>query len=308
MIYLGSTRIVTQDFNTHKYAEDYAGDHKSIVKMNGSGKVTKVINRFTSHEDSINYQTFLNNQSRWKDGNIYHCTSITGKQVDMSYEELGGNQLFIETYTSSGELLTFRFAHLDQVVVEVGQVVTSDTILAYQGNTGLVLSSKATTNETYGSHLHLEIRDKDGIAINPRSYATGDNQTYYQVQSNNLDSNKDQFKVMVDNINLRSEPNTTSTILGMVYMDEVYTILETVDTLDYTWYKITTNRGVTGYVASKKNSNWVTVMKKNVDLIPDPEVEPEQSKDVYELLFHCEKTGTYYVKLLKGEKLYLKKQ
>ncbi len=307
MIYLGSTRVLTQDFGSHKYAEDYAGDHKSIVKMNGQGKVIQVINRFKSHEDSINYQTFLNNQSRWKDGNIYHCVSITGKQVDMSYDELGGNQIVIETYTNEGTLLTFRLAHLDQVLVHNGDFVDEGTILGYQGNTGLVLSSKATSNETYGSHVHLEIRNQDGTPLNPRSYATGEIKTTYKKQSNELSKDKDQFKVIVDNINIRQEPNTTSNILGMVYMNEVYTILETVKSSEYTWYKITTGRGVTGYVASKIGGQWVELMLKNEEIKPDPEVPDEVIDPTYELLFTCKKTGTYYVKLVENEQLYIKK-
>lgn len=314
MIYLGSERVLTQNFSSHKYAEDYAGAHKSVVKINGQGKVVRVIQRFISHQDSINYQSFLNNQSRWKDGNIYHCISITGKQVDMSYDEIGGNQTFIETYTANGEMLIIRIAHLDRVAVKVGDIVDENTIIGYQGNTGLVSSTKSVQDETYGSHVHLEVRNQDGLALNPRGYAIGDIKTYYKMQSNDLDKDKDQFKVMVDNINIRKLPNTSSDILGMVYMNEIYTILDTVDSLEYSWYKITTGRGVTGYVAMKKGSNWLELLPKNVDVVPDPEVpdEPQPSetpeKENYQLLFQCKKTGTYYVKLVEGEEIYLKKK
>ena len=68
MIYLGSQRVITNSFSNHKTAEDYAGAHLSEVKINGTGVVTKVINRFKSHEDSINYNDFLNNKIAWKDG------------------------------------------------------------------------------------------------------------------------------------------------------------------------------------------------------------------------------------------------
>ena len=49
MIYLGSQRVITNSFSNHKTAEDYAGAHLSEVKINGTGVVTKVINRFKSH-------------------------------------------------------------------------------------------------------------------------------------------------------------------------------------------------------------------------------------------------------------------
>lgn len=63
MKYLGSERSITQDYITHGGAEDYSGVHKSEIKINGKGKVIKIINKFKSHEDSINYNTFLEKQS-----------------------------------------------------------------------------------------------------------------------------------------------------------------------------------------------------------------------------------------------------
>ena len=63
MIYLGSERSITQSFNSHGYAEDYSGAHLSPIKLNGSAKVIKVVNKYKCHEDSINYNDFLNNRS-----------------------------------------------------------------------------------------------------------------------------------------------------------------------------------------------------------------------------------------------------
>ena len=97
MNYLGSERVITNSFTSHNTAEDYAGNHKSNVSFNGYGKVIKIINYFHSHEDSINYNNYLNNRNNWKDGNYYNCVSITGKIVKMHYSELGGNQIYIET-------------------------------------------------------------------------------------------------------------------------------------------------------------------------------------------------------------------
>ena len=47
MIYLGSSRVITNDFSTHKTAEDYAGNHQSDISIVGSGRVIKIVNRFT---------------------------------------------------------------------------------------------------------------------------------------------------------------------------------------------------------------------------------------------------------------------
>lgn len=304
MNYLGSKRVVTYPFVSHITAEDYAGEHKSIVSMNGKGKVIKVINRFISHEDSINYDNFMTSKNNWKDGNYYNCISITGKTVRMHYEELGGNQVFIETYDNNN-LLYFRFAHLDSVAVKVGDIVDENTIIGYQGNTGLVLSNRPTSDVTYGSHVHLEITNSMGEYINPRDYSAGNIYTTYTIQSNTLDKRKYQFKVNVDKINIRSSATINSDDIGDVYLNEIYNILEEIDSEKYTWYKIETSRGLTGYVGNLKNSNWVTIYKPNEDYNPDSEVvEDNKINDL--ISFECPEDGYYYIYLYKGEKITVK--
>lgn len=304
MNYLGSNRVITNPFSSHITAEDYAGEHQSLVSICGKGKVTKVIQKFKSHEDSINYNDFLNNKSTWKDGNYYNCISITGKEVRMHYEELGGNQVYIETYEGD-HLLCFRIAHLDSISVNVGDIVDENTIIGYQGNTGLVLSSKPLSDPTYGSHVHLEITNSDGKYIDPRPYASFSSHTTYIEQSNILDSSKYQFKVNVDKINIREKPSTESRDIGDVYLNEVYDILSEVDSEQYTWYQIKTNRGLIGYVANLKNSNWLTIVEPNKDLEPDIEVGDSITEEAI-LTFQCKEEGYYYIYLYPGEKLILK--
>lgn len=313
MIYLGSARVITNDFANHKTAEDYAGAHQSEIKINGTGRVVKVINRFKSHEDSINYNDFINNQQSWKDGNYYNCISITGKRVRMHYNEVGGNQIWIETYNGN-EKITLRLAHLDSVLVSVGDIVNTNTIIARQGNTGLVLSNKSRSDETYGSHVHLEVTNESGTYLNPLRYANGEITTSYLEQSNILDKSKRQIQIMVDKINIRKEASEISSDLGDVYNGEVYNILAEVDSSIYTWYKITTNRNVTGFVASKKGANWIKVLEVDNDNIPPVIIVDEEKKESVkeepkdkELIFTCEKEDYYYIKLYPGEKLYLEK-
>lgn len=310
MNYLGSSRIITSSYASHVTAEDYAGDHLSKVLIYGKGRVIKVVNKFKSHEDSINYNDFMINQNNWKVDNIYNCISITGKTVQMTSDELGGNQIYIETY-DNGQSLTLRVAHLDTVYVNVGDIVDENTVLGLQGNTGLVLSNKDRSNVTYGSHVHLEITNSNGNFINPRDYSNGNIKTTYLSQSNDVDSNKSQIKINVDKINIRNESDETSIDLGDVYLNEVYTVLDTVDSNLYTWYKITTNLGVTGFVASKKGENWITLTEpakldddKSDSVKPDGEVSDDAETSL-KLIFTCEKDDTYYLKLNKGEKLYI---
>ena len=77
----------------------------------------------------------------------------------------------------------------------------------------------------------------------------------------------------------------------------------------YTWYKIKTNRGIEGYVASKKDSNWVLVSNPGNSVIDVDEGTDEEEKDEkIELIFECQNDGIYYLKMKNGEKLYLQKK
>lgn len=308
MRYLGSERIVSYPFSDHITAEDYAGNHKSEVSIPSRAKVVRTINRFKSHEDSINYNEFLNNKNNWRDGNYYNCISITGKNVRMHSDELGGNQIWLETYDNNN-LITLRLCHLDSVNVKVGDIVEKDQVIGFQGNTGLVLSNKNKSDITYGSHVHLEVINRDGNYLNPRKYANGEITTNYISQSNNRDEAKKQIKILVDKINIREKADQLSLDIGDVFMDEIYTVLDTVDN-NYIWYKISTNTGIIGYVASKKDEKWIEllepVQEKPVSDKDDDKKNSEQ-KDDYKLIFNCGKEDYYYLKLYKGEKLYIKK-
>lgn len=322
MNYLGSNRVITNSFVNHGTAEDYAGVHLSNVVLYGSGKVIRIINKFKSHEDSINYNNFLNNGNSWYKDGVYHCISITGKITLMTADELGGNQVFIETYDGDNKLI-FRFAHLDSVNVKVGDIVNENIILGLQGNTGLVLSNKNVTDFTYGSHVHLEIIDKNNNYVNPRKYASGEIKTKYKLQSNIRDENKLQFMVNVDIINIRESPNISSNDIGNIYTNEIYDILDSIDDGTYIWYKIKTGTGIEGYVANLKNSNWLTIYELKKEIIEN-EIEKDNSQedvnldigdnnedikqdiDNFELIFECNQEDYYYIYLKKGEKLYIK--
>lgn len=300
MTYLGSERVLTNSFSNHVTAEDYAGEHLSDVSINSTCKVINVINKFKSHEDSINYNDFLNNQGNWRSGNVYNCISITGKVVPMYGEELGGNQVHLETIYNN-ETYIIKLCHLNDIVVNIGDIVYPNQVLAHQGNTGLVLSSKSFDDATYGSHVHIEITDSNGNFINPRGFADGSISGSYINQSNVINNDIDQIKILVDVINIRESSSVDSKDIGNVSLNEIYDVLDIVDSDIYTWYKIKTNTNVIGYVASKKDENWIEFISKKVVEIP-------KNDDTYKLLFTCSKEDYYYLKLYEGESLYIKKQ
>lgn len=324
MIYLGAERYITQTFEQHKTAEDYSGNHLSPIKITGVAKVIRVVNKYKVHEDSINNDDFIQNQNIWRDGDYYNCVSITGKIVRFPKDELGGNCVRLEGYINN-EKVTYELFHMASVNVKVGDIVDSNTILGLQGNTGLVDSGKSRSDVTYGTHVHMEVRNSNGNFINPRNYALGSEVINYIEQTNNVDTLVDQILIVADKINIRENPNVSSLDLGDVYKDEIYTVLDSKEDDLYSWYNIKTNLGLTGWVASSKLENWINFIKASTKeivpelkddtivtltpTIPSEDIDETKLKDnSYILLFTCPKTDTYYLKLQEGEKLYLQKK
>lgn len=79
----------------------------------------------------------------------------SGTVVEVEHTKYGyGNTVVVD----HGKGLTSRYAHLSNINVKVGDVVTTDTELGQVGITG----------RSTGPHLHLEIR-QNGMALNPLS-------------------------------------------------------------------------------------------------------------------------------------------
>lgn len=87
-------------------------------------------------------------------------------------------------------------------------------------------------------------------------------------QSNKIDKNQTQIKIIVKRINIRKESTIYSEDIGDVYKNEIYTVLETIDKQDYYWYKIETNQGIIGYIASDPNDEYVKVINGYIDRTP----------------------------------------
>ena len=173
MKYVGSDRTITLSYENHQTAEDYAGAMSSPLCLKGTFKVVKTVTKYKVHEDSINYNQFLSNQQNWKRNGGYQCTTITGKSLFVPSDELSGNCVIVEGYVN-GQKYQVGLHHMENVYVQVGDVIQDEKVLGTQGNTGLVLSGKAMTDRTYGTHVHVEVKDANGNYINPRPFASGE--------------------------------------------------------------------------------------------------------------------------------------
>ncbi len=90
-------------------------------------------------------------------------------------------------------------------------------------------------------------------------------------QSNDIDSSKTQIKIIVKRINIRKEASISSEDIGDVYDGEIFTVLEYVSDDEYYWYKIETSTGITGYIASDKNGEYVEFISGYIDRLA-PEI------------------------------------
>lgn len=71
------------------------------------------------------------------------------------------------------------------------------------------------------------------------------------IQSNERNESVEQIKITNDTINIRKENDSQSDILGKVYKDEIYTVLEKREDEYYVWCLIETNNNIKGYIAVK---------------------------------------------------------
>lgn len=62
-----------------------------------------------------------------------------------------------------------------------------------------------------------------------------------------------QIEVVVDYINIRSDKDVNSNILGQVYYGEIYNIISKDEGSSYNWYEIKTAYGIKGFIAGKSN-------------------------------------------------------
>lgn len=98
------------------------------------------------------------------DRKVYANSSGTVEQIQTGY----GNNKGSTGMASYGNMVLIkhpngmktRYAHLEKVLVKVGQYVAAGQQIGVQGNTG----------NSYGTHLHYEVYNSAGKRINPEPY------------------------------------------------------------------------------------------------------------------------------------------
>ena len=151
------------------------------------------------------------------------------------------------------------------------------------------------------------------------------------------DENKNQIKVLIDNLRVRREPNTESDFRGFVKKDKIYNYYKVEKNQGYTWYQIddiqwVANDGTWLEVYPKKEENMNKELEEANKKIQELtlKVAEQESKisnlqtlnealqkenkellddlEDYKLIYTCDKTGKkrITIKLIEGDKLYKK--
>lgn len=95
---------------------------------------------------------------------------------------------------------------------------------------------------------------------------------------NERDSSIAQIEIITEYINIRSNKNVNSTIIGQVHYGEIYTIISEDEKSSYNWYEIETSNGIRGYIAGKsKDIDYVKKLETNGSI--SSEKESDLTKD-----------------------------
>ena len=112
------------------------------------------------------------NHSYWGDGRNHKGLDVSGADcygkpivavqdgtVTWSNHSGWGGGYGLGAYISHGDGISTRYAHMSQCLVNVGDTVKQGQVIGYIGNTG----------DSYGAHLHFEVRIND-VAVDALKY------------------------------------------------------------------------------------------------------------------------------------------
>ena len=174
-----------------------------------------------------------------------------GTVIRIGYDNSYGNFIVVQTLDNKFHW----FCHLSKVTCNVGQKISRTTKIGIMGSTG---------NST-GKHLHFEIRNasnKYSDNSNPADYmgipnAVGSyNSRDYQITTNSniLNSNIGELKILARNTNLRDKPTIKNSIATLYLANTTLYILEPniVKSDGYTWDKVKIRvNGKEGYMINQ---------------------------------------------------------
>lgn len=128
------------------------------------------------------------------------------------------------------------YAHLKKgLKVKKGKQVRMGQVLGVEGNSG----------NSYGVHLHFEVRNKDNYVIDPTPYIDADlpNLPTNLPEPVERDENKYQVEVLINDLRARNGYGLNATILGFVKKG-IYNIYNKATKDNLVWLKICEDRDI----------------------------------------------------------------
>ena len=131
------------------------------------------------------------------EGTVTFCQTGYGNAQGSSWNASYGNCVKIKHPNGYSTL----YAHLSAVTVKLGQTVTKGEQIGNMGNTG----------NSYGAHLHFEVRNTSDTCIDPVPYLAADLPGIVTVEETPVDY---QVMVTATDLNIRSGPGTGYPVTG----------------------------------------------------------------------------------------------
>ena len=194
--------------------------------------------------------------------------TVVGVRNDCNWFESGSYGNYVKIKHDNGYYTLYGHIAYGTVKVNVGDRVSRGQVIGYLGNTG----------ESYGAHLHWEVRNKEDVRIDPTPYLDADLPKEVELPQP-VERNKevDQLEVIETQLNVRLNHTTQVQSIGFCPTG-IYNIISIYQGDDYTWYEIEQGKWVAN------DGTWCKVL-------PAEKNEIVLTKDKYNEL--CEKLWLY---------------
>ena len=185
--------------------------------------------------------------------------TVVGVRNDCNWFESGSYGNYVKIKHDNGYYTLYGHIAYGTVKVNVGDRVSRGQVIGYLGNTG----------ESYGAHLHWEVRDKDDVKIDPTPYLDADLPKEVELPQP-VERNKEvnQVEVIEPQLNVRLDHNTSAQSIGFCPLG-IYNVISIYQGDDYVWFEIEEGKWVANdgtwceYLSADKNEIVLTRDKYN---------------------------------------------
>ena len=201
--YTDKLEIAGQNFDGNLAYKDYpaitGGSNvaKSRVLQTQENRITRGFGNGHSGVDLGWQTTQTDGILAHSEGTVTFCQTGYGNSPGSSGNASYGNCVKIKHPNGYSTL----YAHLSAVTVKLGQTVTKGEQIGNMGNTG----------NSYGAHLHFEVRNTSDTCIDPVPYLAADLPGLATVEEIPVDY---QVMVTANDLNVRSGPGTGYAVTG----------------------------------------------------------------------------------------------